>query len=225
VLAGFTLLELLVAIGIICLLVALAVPSLAAARLQARLMRAHADLRGLGLALETYYNDYRSYPPARTFCGGGAGFGADDYNVLPEELRLKGYTRLLPEDVFNPGRTYKYITPGYGYANGAPTVLAIWVPKHLPACIGKVKPYFKQKKSPVKWALWSVGPSGPLDVHISDRLHIPVPRYTWYDPAKDLEALGEDAADLPADLQEILSDPKAGVITYIRWEDGFIQSP
>jgi len=203
--AAFTLVELLIAAAIVVLLVGIAVPVLANARLRAKVVRAHADLRSIGIALETYYNDYRAYPPARTFCGGGAGFGADDYNVLPEELMLNGYIRLLPEDVFNPGRTYKYVTPGYGYSNGAPTILAIWVPENLPSCTGKVRPYFKQKTSPVKWAVWSVGPAGPLDVKTSDMLHIPVPRSTWYDPSKGLRS--------------------EGVITHIRWTEGFIHSP
>ena len=104
----------------------------------------------------------------------------DDYNECPPELRSLGYLGAFPEDVFNRGHTYKYITPGLGYANGVLTILPIWVPKKFPYDDGGVVPYFKVEESPVKWAVWSVGPSGPKPFWMSEELHYPVPRRTWY---------------------------------------------
>ncbi|MFW6108494.1 MAG: hypothetical protein ACOC8D_01645, partial [bacterium] len=100
---------------------------------------------------------------------------------------VDGYLPELPEDVFNPGHTYKYIAPGFGWANGMGTCLAIWVPEDFPGDGGPADdvPYFDQETSPVKFALWSVGPSGAKSVFESDMLHYPVPPRHWYGNRSD----------------------------------------
>ena len=62
---AFTLVELLVVITIIGLLVALLLPALAKARNQAMLTNCSARLKGVGMALINYSNDYKSYYPYR----------------------------------------------------------------------------------------------------------------------------------------------------------------
>jgi prepilin-type N-terminal cleavage/methylation domain-containing protein len=205
----FTLIELLVVVAIVALLAGVLLPSLARARLQAKLVRAHAELYQIALALQMYHDDWRSYPPARTFCAGG-GMSVDDYNELPVELETTRCLRPRPQDVFNRDRRYKYIAPGYGYANNAPTILAIWVPPDFPNDDPRSDPkddeaHCKQDASPVKFAAWSVGPAGPTSVFDSDRLHYPVPRRTWYDRHN--------------------GPYSEGVISLLRTEDGFIRSP
>ncbi len=70
-----------------------------------------------------------------------------------------------------------------GWANGDLSILAIWVPKEFPRDTGKEKAYFDQASSPVKCAVWSVGPSGPKSVFQSDSLRYPMPPRHWY-PAR-----------------------------------------
>ena len=76
---AFTLIELLVVIAIIALLVAILLPSLAAARNQAKAAVCLSNLRSLGLVTQTYLNNYKETLPTRTATtatGGGSVFGA-----------------------------------------------------------------------------------------------------------------------------------------------------
>jgi prepilin-type N-terminal cleavage/methylation domain-containing protein len=59
---GFTLVEILVVIGIIVLLVGIAVPVYERARKQATRSRVAADLQAIATGLEAYYADYHEYP-------------------------------------------------------------------------------------------------------------------------------------------------------------------
>jgi len=183
---GFTLVELLALVAAISVLMGFLLPAVSGARRRGWVTRARHDLRQIGFALELYSDTYGLYPPARTFCATMMA-SIDDYNHLPTELIADGFLSVALEDVFNPGHTYKYIAPGYGWANGMATCLAIWVPRAFPRDNGPAddKAYFSQRTSPVPFATWSVGPAGAKSVFESDMLHYPVPPRHWYPDKRD----------------------------------------
>lgn len=59
---GFTLIELLMVVAIIAVLAAVAVPNFLEAQSRAKVARTKADLRTIGLAIESYFADQNRYP-------------------------------------------------------------------------------------------------------------------------------------------------------------------
>lgn len=173
---GFTLVELLVALGIISVLIALLLPTLSAGRLGARITRAHSDLRQIMIAIDGYtMNNGDRVPPSRSACG------TTIYDQLPVELAVENYLPASPTfipqahmiDVFSAaGETYKYRAPGGIWFNGAffdkpdqpwhPRSL-LWVPKDFPANQSGDGAYYgnltNDPPSPVRAVAWSAGPN------------------------------------------------------------------
>ncbi|MEI6690648.1 MAG: type II secretion system protein [bacterium] len=83
-LSGFTLIELLVVIAILSILATLGVTNFQTARIKARDVSRKSDLQTIAKSLETYVNDYQSYPvglngqivcqPPSTTCNYGSSF-------------------------------------------------------------------------------------------------------------------------------------------------------
>jgi prepilin-type N-terminal cleavage/methylation domain-containing protein len=183
---AFTLVELLVVIAIIGMLAALLLPALARAKEKAKVTKVHAELYGVGLALEMYSDDNEGrLPPVRVNCNTDL---ADHWCQFPVELAEQGY---LPrsdhpgmaanmEDVFNPGHTYKYAAPGPQLLNDSPGGnFKLWVPDDFPDCATNSGRYYSgPKESPVRWVLWSLGPRP--DSPKSQDSRAPMARSSWY---------------------------------------------
>jgi len=189
--AGFTLIELLVTVAVIGLLLTILVPSLAEAKLKAKVVKAHAELHAVCVALEAYHHEYNDHPPAQSFCAGESQ-NMEQYFELPAELFASGHLSGRHQqsgkheyfrfrDPFDPnGCSLKYIKPGVGWGNNHQlTSHRIWVPNAFPTDDGEDTCYptytrnpdpaappsnrwIVDKNSPVAYAVWSCGPRGPI---------------------------------------------------------------
>jgi prepilin-type N-terminal cleavage/methylation domain-containing protein len=189
--AAFTLIELLVVIAIIAILASLLLPALSRAKEQAKVVKVHAELYGVGLALEMYSVDNEGQlPPVRVNCNTDL---FSHWCQFPVELAEQGYLArgdkpgmaANMEDVFNPGHTYKYAIPGPCLLNdSAGPNYKLWVPTDFPECASTTGKYYStQNDSPARWVLWSMGPQ-PNSAKSQDS-RAPMANRSWYRKAGD----------------------------------------
>jgi prepilin-type N-terminal cleavage/methylation domain-containing protein len=96
---GFTLVELLVVIGIIAALIALMVPTLSAARAQARIVQCMSNIRQLGIGLSMYAADNKQkYPPNTTTPAPGLAW-TDSERIL-RYIPANSAVFVCPEDLY-----------------------------------------------------------------------------------------------------------------------------
>jgi prepilin-type N-terminal cleavage/methylation domain-containing protein len=183
---AFTLVELLVVIAIVAILASLLLPALARAKEKANVARVHVELCGVGLALEMYADDHDGeLPPVRVNCNSDL---STHWCQFPNELADEGY---LPKggqpgmaanmaDVFNPGHTYKYATPGPQILNDTPGgEFRLWVPDHFPHSSTDTGRYYTTRaESPVRWVIWSMGPKANGEK--AQDTHAPTAARSWY---------------------------------------------
>jgi prepilin-type processing-associated H-X9-DG protein/prepilin-type N-terminal cleavage/methylation domain-containing protein len=103
---AFTLVELLVVIGILAVLIALLLPSLSSSREHARSLRCLANLREMVTAAHAYANTYRGYyPPALAASTNGTTAYADswDYTIVTDMTTFKQTAE--PGLLWRSGRT------------------------------------------------------------------------------------------------------------------------
>ncbi len=193
---GFTLIELLVVIAIVGLLIAIVLPSLNRARLQAKILSTNSDLRQIALALECYQTEHRKYPPTREDCGSGS--LKDHLFQLPAELTRGDYLpakspdeamSVAMEDRFHPGRTYKYRSVGECIRDrdiiDKWTQSRLWTPNGFPAASSletdKGQWHSDIETSPIKWVVFSVGPNFDEDWLLRTAANrYPVPKELWF---------------------------------------------
>jgi prepilin-type N-terminal cleavage/methylation domain-containing protein len=184
--AAFTLVELLVVVAIIGILAALMLPALARSKEKANVTRVHAELYGIGIALDMYAADNAGrVPPVRVNCNTDL---ASHWCELPVELADGHYLgrgdqagcEANLQDVFNPDHTYKYDAPGPMLINGtSPGTRQMWVPTNAPLDMSSGGKYFTDPKiSPVKWVIWSLGPQPTSQKTMMT--HSPMTSDSWY---------------------------------------------
>lgn len=183
---AFTLIELLVVIATLGILASLLLPALARAKEKAKVAKVHAELYGVGLALEMYSDDHDGQlPPVRVDCNTDL---STHWCQFPIELAKEGYLArgnkpgmaANMEDVFNPSHTYKYATPGPLLLNNSPGgSYRLWVPNDYPLCETDAGRYYSSRaESPVRWVLWSLGPEPKGEKALDP--HTPIVARSWY---------------------------------------------
>ncbi|GAB4368560.1 MAG: hypothetical protein Kow0062_01780 [Acidobacteriota bacterium] len=98
---GFTLVELLIAVAIIAVLMAIAIPELLEARTRAEMRSVVSDLRSVHTAFKEYFIDHNEYPD------GGSNFNLVNFNPLTK----LGYYRGLVTAKMIGGRADGYDAP------------------------------------------------------------------------------------------------------------------
>jgi type II secretory pathway pseudopilin PulG len=181
--------ELLVVMAILSLLMAILLPVVGRVRLQAKVVAVNAELRGIGLALESYAMDHAdAYPPTRVDCMLGGHFYQLPYELTSCQYLPKPspdtFMSTSVEDRFDRGYTYKYRSVGtliYNRTTVMEDGACLWVPDGFPDSeLEQGQDYSDPAKSPVSWVLYSEGPG--FDLESMRSLNYPVPRKTWFNP-------------------------------------------
>ena len=192
---AFTLIELLVVISILAALIAILLPALGRARLQAKVVAVSAELYQIGLGLEMYGMDNNNnFPPTRADCNPVA---RKHIYALPQELSNGNY---LPggqigkirfadiEDKFYKDCAYKYIAAGpvYDYHGTPFGNQPLYIPEGFPdSTSARLIKYEEPAKSPVSWVLFSVGPKFDIDLESKTfpiNKGYPIKESFWYSP-------------------------------------------
>ena len=113
---GFTLVELLVVIGIIALLIAILLPALNKARAQAKMIACQSNMRQIGQALFTYAADHKGVMPPVEIEPGVGGYPFGDYFaymlVRGNYVGGRGPTSPIPASRTSSGRRCSTPTAG-----------------------------------------------------------------------------------------------------------------
>lgn len=167
--AAFTLLELLIVVGIIAILAAIAVPNFLEAQTRARVSRIKNDMRTLATAVESYAVDHNAYPYRRNVMNANLKPGVPEVSTRLQQMGALttpiAYLSALPLDVFET------------HLDGSIGVIDYWDPVQTAWLINSRFTIFdprRVKEDETPYVFASVGPDsylGPL-----------VLIYGWPDP-------------------------------------------
>ena len=126
---GFSLIELMVVIGIIAILIALLMPTLSRVREQAKQVQCAAQLRQVGVALTNYTIAYRGHYP---LCSDWQVYGGDGSG---EDTPGLGWCEELERFIGKPGKGI-YLCPGFPPETEINYFLSVkWAALRGPACL------------------------------------------------------------------------------------------
>lgn len=192
--AAFSLIELLIVVGIIAILAAIAVPNFLDAQVRSRVSRVKTDMRSLATAIESYHVDHNDYP-VRRFPNANIRPEVPHANARIRDLRVLttpvAYISSLFPDVFEtrlrpPNNLIDYWDP----------VQSSWfINRFLP--VGNPRRVTPEK---ISYLIVSVGPDGflhPLQPALYGWPHPPDPGLTLnglvrrvYDPTNGTNSVG-----------------------------------
>lgn len=175
---AFTLIELLIVVGIIAILAAIAIPNMLEAQIRAKVSRAKSDMRTIATSLESYAVDNNKYPP--NYDSGMYGVSpSTEYLTFAALTTPVAYITTAPGDVFRPdleeptrGHYFDYVA--------ADSVFA------LPRYTEGLRAYYT--RTDTKWTVISIGP---------DRRHdeagqaLDQAAYLLYDPTNGTVSPGD----------------------------------
>ncbi len=181
---GFTLIELLIVVAIMALLAGILLPSVARARRLAKITKAHAELRGITVAVEMYRQVHDDQlPPTRFSCSSRTAYD------LPVELvtflpsgRENDLEVVRMYDPFVPDQTYRYRAVGAAIMNEStilPNAATLWIPDGFGDDEAETGRYCSDPRtSPVLYAVWSMGPV-PQSPRFDIPGRLPLPERYW----------------------------------------------
>jgi prepilin-type N-terminal cleavage/methylation domain-containing protein/prepilin-type processing-associated H-X9-DG protein len=119
--SGFTLIELLVVIAIIAVLIGLLVPAVQKVRESAARAQCQNNLKQLGLALHSYHDANKRFPPGRKSAGTSEGNNSAIYAPDPIIYNMHGLVLLLP--FIEQGALYQRFNFKAAFGNFSSTVV------------------------------------------------------------------------------------------------------